>query len=61
MASSLDVFEMYAKFGKTDAQIKELKGNLRIESRNIQKLMKESKVIDSKYSSNLLDNDISNI
>ena len=35
------IFEKYAKFGKTEAQIKEMKGGLRIETRNIQKLMKE--------------------
>lgn len=62
MASgSSDVFEKYAKFGKTEAQIKEMKGGLRIETRNVQKLMKESGVIDSKYSTQLLDNDISKI
>ncbi|RNA35194.1 tubulin polymerization-promoting family member 2-like [Brachionus plicatilis] len=53
-----DVFEKYAKFGKTEAQVKEMKGGLRIETRNVQKLMKESGVIDSKYSTQLLDNDI---
>jgi hypothetical protein len=52
-------FDKYAKFGKTEAQLKELKGALRIESRNIQKMLKETGVIDSKYTSNLLDNDIS--
>lgn len=35
-----DVFEKYAKFGKTEAQIKEMKGGLRIEQRNIQKMLK---------------------
>ncbi|CAF0835781.1 unnamed protein product [Brachionus calyciflorus] len=53
-----DIFEKYAKFGKTEAQIKEMKGGLRIETRNVQKLMKESGVIDSKYTTQLLDNDI---
>ena len=56
-----DIFEKYAKFGKTEAQIKEMKGGLRIETRNIQKLMKESGVIDAKYSTQLLDNDISKL
>ena len=51
-------FEQYAKFGKTEAQVKEMKGGLRIETRNVQKLMKESGVIDSKYTTQLLDNDI---
>ena len=63
MAASSDIdakqaFETYAKFGKTEAQIKELKGGLRIETRNVQKLMKETGVIDAKYASQLLDNDI---
>ena len=53
-----EAFEKFAKFGKTEAQIKEMKGGIRIESRNIQKLMKESNVIDSKYTTQLLDNDI---
>jgi hypothetical protein len=52
------VFEQYAKFGKTEAQVKEMKGGLRIETRNVQKLMKESGVLDAKYTSQLLDNDI---
>lgn len=55
-----EAFEKYAKFGKTEKQVAEMKGNLRIETRNIQKMMKETGVLDSKYSSNLLDNDISN-
>jgi hypothetical protein len=54
------VFEKYAKFGKTEAQIKELgKAALRIETRNVQKMLKETGVLDSKYTSQLLDNDIS--
>jgi hypothetical protein len=52
------VFEQYAKFGKTEAQVKEMKGGLRIETRNVQKLMKESGVLDAKYTTQLLDNDI---
>lgn len=54
------VFEKFARFGKTEAQVKEMKGGLRIETKNIQKLMKESGVVDGKYSSQLLDNDIGN-
>ncbi len=46
-ANSSDVFEKYAKFGKTEAQIKEMKGGLRIEQRNVQKLMKECGVINA--------------
>lgn len=54
-----DIFEKYARFGKTEAQIREMKGGLRIETKNIQKLCKESGVIDPKYTTQLLDNDIS--
>jgi hypothetical protein len=53
------VFDKYAKFGKTEAQIKEMKGGVRIETRNVQKLMKECGVVDAKYTTQLLDNDIS--
>ncbi len=54
-----NAFEKYAKFGKTEKQAAEMKGDIRIETRNIQKMMKETGVLDAKYSSNLLDNDIS--
>jgi hypothetical protein len=55
-------FEKYAKFGKTEAQLKELKASaLRIETRNIQKMFKETGILDSKYTPQLLDNDISNL
>lgn len=54
-----DIFDKYARFGKTEAQIKDSKGHLRIETKNVQKLCKESGVLDSKYPSQLLDNDIS--
>lgn len=56
-----NTFEKYAKFGKTEKQLAENKGPLRIETRNVQKMMKETGVIDSKYSSNLLDNDIARV
>jgi hypothetical protein len=56
-----EAFETYAKFGKTEAQIKELKGGLRLETRNAQKLMKETGVIDAKYTTQLLDNDIARV
>lgn len=54
-------FEKYAKFGKTEKQVAEMKGNLRIETRNVQKMCKDTGIIDAKYSSNLLDNDISKL
>jgi hypothetical protein len=53
-----EAFEKYAKFGKTEAQLKELKGGLRIEQKNIQKMMKETGVVDGKYTTQLLDNDM---
>jgi hypothetical protein len=58
MASAGYVFDKYARFGKSEAQIKEMKTGLRIESKNVQKLCKECGVIDAKYPSQLLDNDI---
>ena len=53
-------FEKYAKFGKTEAQIKEIK-SLRIETRNVIKMAKETVLLDGKYTSQLLDNDISKL
>jgi hypothetical protein len=58
MASSADIFEQYAKFGKSEAQVKETKSNLRIETKNMQKLCKDCGILDSKYTSQFLDNDI---
>jgi hypothetical protein len=58
MATAGDIFEQYARFGKTEAQIKEMKGGLRIETKNVQKLCKECGVVDAKYTTQLLDNDI---
>lgn len=55
------VFEKYAKFGRTEAQIKEMKGGLRIETKNVQKLCKEVGIVDGKYPNQLLDNDISRV
>lgn len=52
-------FDTFARFGKTEAQLKEK--DLRIESKNIQKMMKEAGVVDSKYSTQLLDNDIARV
>jgi len=53
-----EVFDKFAKFGKTESQVKEMKGGIRMETRNVQKLMKESGVLDAKYTAQLLDNDI---
>ena len=50
-------FHKYATFGKTEAQIKEMK-DIRMETKNIQKLCKDTGVIDAKYTTQLLDNDI---
>jgi len=54
-----DVFDKYSKFGKTEAQLREK--DIRIESKNIQKMMKDTGVVDSKYTSQLLDNDIARV
>jgi hypothetical protein len=54
-----DVFDKYSRFGKTETQLKEK--NLRLESKNIQKMMKDAGVIDTRYTSQLLDNDIARI
>ena len=54
-----DAFEKYSRFGKTEAQLKEK--DLRIESKNIQKMMKDANLIDSKYPTQLLDNDIARV
>ena len=54
-----DAFDKYAKFGKTEAQLKEK--DIRIESKNIQKMMKDCALIDTKYTSQLLDNDIARV
>ena len=54
-----EAFDKYSRFGKTEAQSKEK--DLRIESKNIQKMMKDGGVIDSKYTSQLLDNDIARV
>lgn len=53
------IFSQYARFGKTEAQAKEK--DIRLESKNIQKMMKDSGVVDAKYSMQLLDNDISRV
>ncbi len=52
-------FDQYSRFGKTEAQLKEK--DLRIDSKNIQKMMKDAGVVDSKYSTQLLDNDIARV
>jgi hypothetical protein len=52
-----EAFDKYSKFGKSESQSKDV----RIDSKNVQKMMKDSGVIDSKYSTQLLDNDIARI
>jgi len=52
-------FDTYAKFGKTESQLKDK--DLRIDSRNLQKMMKDCGVIDSKYTSQLFDNDMARV
>jgi hypothetical protein len=52
-------FDEYSRFGKTDAQLKDK--DIRIDSKNIQKMMKDAGVVDSKYTTQLLDNDIARV
>ena len=54
-----EAFDKYSRFGKTEAQLKEK--DIRIESKNIQKMMKDGGIIDSKYTSQLLDNDVARV
>ncbi len=53
-------FDKYSKFGKTQAQLADHNG-LRIGSAGIQKMMKDCSLIDTKYTSQLLDNDIARV
>lgn len=53
-------FDKYSKFGKTQAQLNDHHG-LRIGSAGIQKMMKDCSLIDGKYTSQLLDNDIARV
>ena len=54
-----EVFDKYSRFGKSESQLKEK--DLRIDSKNVQKMMKDTGVCDSKYSTQLLDNDIARV
>jgi hypothetical protein len=54
-----DAFDKYSKFGKTETQLKEK--DARIESKNIQKMMKDAGIVDTKYTTQLLDNDIARV
>ncbi|KAI3388376.1 hypothetical protein SNEBB_003736 [Seison nebaliae] len=51
------VFNDYVNFGKTAKQ----QGPPRIETRNVTKMMKECGVLDNKYTSNSLDNDVARV
>jgi hypothetical protein len=53
-------FDKYSKFGKTQAQLAD-HNELRIGSASIQKMMKDCSLIDTKYTSQLLDNDIARV
>jgi len=54
-----ECFDKYSKFGKTETQLKDK--DIRIESKNIQKMMKDTGVVDTKYTTQLLDNDIARV
>ena len=53
-------FDNYSKFGKTQAQLNDSNG-VRIGSAGIQKMMKDCALLDTKYTSQLLDNDIARV
>ena len=53
-------FNKYSKFGKTQAQLTDHNG-LRIGSASIQKMMKDCSIVDTNYTSQLLDNDIARV
>jgi hypothetical protein len=53
-------FDKYSKFGKTQAQLTDHNGR-RIGSAGIQKMMKDCSLLDAKYTSQLLDNDIARV
>jgi len=59
-SSSLkESFDKYVRFGKTEAQLKEK--DPRLDSKNVQKMMKDASVIDGKYTTQLLDNDMARV
>ena len=51
------VFDKYPKLNRTQAQLAD-HNELRINSASIQKMMKDCSLIDAKYTSQLLNNDI---
>ena len=53
-------FDKYSKFGKTHTQLAD-HNELRIGSPGIQKMMKDCSLINTKYTSQLLDNDIARV
>lgn len=53
-------FDKYSKFGKTHAQLAD-HNTLRIGSAGIQKMMKDCSLINTKYTSQFLDNDIARV
>jgi hypothetical protein len=52
-------FDKYVRFGKTEAQLKEK--DPRLDSKNAQKMMKDASIIDGKYTTQLLDNDMARV
>lgn len=54
-----EAFDKYSRFGKTEAQLKEKEP--RIESKNVQKMMKDGGILNTKYTTQLLDNDVARV
>jgi hypothetical protein len=50
-------FDEYAQFGKTGPQSKDV----RLDSKATQKMMKDAGIIDAKYTTQLLDNDMARV
>lgn len=58
---SSQIFDKYTIFGKTEDQIRRIKGGPRFKDENIQKLLVESGIIDSKYTAENFNSDFSKI
>jgi hypothetical protein len=52
-------YDQYSRFGKSETQLKEKE--IRIDSKNLQKMMKDAGVIDAKYTTQLFDNDMARV
>ncbi|RMZ93397.1 hypothetical protein BpHYR1_000289 [Brachionus plicatilis] len=58
---SLSIFEKHTKLDMTEEQVKRLKGGLRFRSENIEKLVIDSGIIDSKYTVEMFNTDLKKV